>query len=410
MPHLHQVIYLDCDTLCRKPLNLPPVEKIAACYGTGSTQEGKNLVAEYLHYFNPGDPRTVEAGVLMLNVDWMREVDFIRRLYAGLEKWQPHYGRFFFAENMGIFERFKDDITELPLKYNAGWRDLKAGFIAEEDIIIYHLHQEQSGVRNKVRCAHQYVTGGPLVVVWISDNETANIARLEHSVASVRKYNPCVRTVVVSTTPLRGNFINFVRDIPANGYLDRRHLTRHSRANRLKFLLPTLPFERVIYLDTDTLCRGSLAPLWAMTRDHAICAVNRASAPPERAGVRVESNGESTYYSMGVLALNLEKLRAMRWQERFAAYNAQCGAPPFFYMADETMFNDLFRDEITPVGGYYNTVCEKGEPRGIIAHYPSIGRKRYFYAAAVGGVVSGQRVEAAAAANLFGLTQPPQKP
>ncbi|MDR2673911.1 MAG: hypothetical protein LBC18_03345 [Opitutaceae bacterium] len=383
MPHLHQVIYLDCDTICLKPVDIEPVRAVACCrytrYGAGSQGE----TAEYLNLVFPSGAAIAEAGVLVLNVDWMREVDFIARLYDGLESYQDLFRHRFYPENIALVTRFPDDITWLPLNYNAGLADFQRGRVAEADTIIYHVHQEVSGILPKIAFVENYLRTGPIHIAYITDGSTGSIMMMEISMRSVRRHNPSARFWVVSTLPLRGNFRNVVMPLPESLLFEERPHCRHSRANLLKFLLPRLPVERLVYLDTDTFCTGRLDALWALTAKDGI-----HIAPHPDATREAKELFGGTYYNAGVLALNLPWLRLIDFERRSLEWVPPTPAelPPHLWMADETLLNTLWRDAFAPMPEAFN-VTRPGRREGVIHHFCNSGQKGRFLntVAALGG-------------------------
>jgi lipopolysaccharide biosynthesis glycosyltransferase len=391
MPHLHQVIYLDCDTLCLQPLDLEPARSLACSHYTRFGPGDENATAEHLNLAFPTGAKIAEAGVIVLNADWMRKVNFIARLYDGLEKYQELFRDRFFAENVGLAVKFPDDITWLPIKYNCGWRDFRDGHIAESDAVIYHIHQELSGILPKVAFAENYLRSGPIHLAYITDGSTRSIMMMEISMRSVRRHNPSARIHVLSTLPLKGDFINHVMPLPENLLFENRPHCRHSRANLLKFCLPRLPLDRLIYLDTDTYCSGRIDELWALTREHAIHMVARHDAPEERLRHWVatdELSPGSAYYNAGVMALNLDRLRRVNFETRSLEWVPPTPAelPPHLWMADETLINTLWRAEIRPMPERWN-VPRPGKTPGTLHHFMNPRQKHAFLntIAAMGG-------------------------
>jgi lipopolysaccharide biosynthesis glycosyltransferase len=383
MPHLHHVIYLDCDTVCLKPLDLEPVPGVGCARSTNFAAGAASASGEYLDFVFPAGADIAEAGVLVLNVDWMREVNFITRLYDGLEHYQDLFRDRFFAENTAIPLKFAAAITWLPLKYNCGWRDFKDGHIAEAEAVIYHVHQEVSGILPKVALVENYLRTGPMNIAYITDGGTRSIMMMEISMRSVRRHNPSARFWVVSTLPLRGEFHNVVMPLPDSLLFAGRPRCRHSRANLLKFLLPRLPVDRLIYLDTDTFCTGCLDELWALTWREGI---HIARHPAASQALKDCFGG--IYYNAGVLALNLPHLRRIGFEKRSLdwAPPPPPTPPPNLWMADETLLNTLWRDEFREMPEKFN-VTRPGRRPGIIHHFCNGTQKRAFLntVAAMGG-------------------------
>ena len=357
MGHVRQCVYLDSDILCLRAPALKLARTIAAVPAQQFRKGRRSVTADYnSKLFNAGKP-LFESGVLVMNVDWMRKAGFLSKIFNNAAETQKALGRRFYAENSLLSLNFAGSIKALPLKYNAGDNDVTAGLITEEDTVFYHFHHEASGVYNKAGLMRAHTQrGGRMNIAYIVDGSADQIARLWMSMRSVCRFNKAVRFYVLSSIPLKGGFINLTARPPRAGfaiYRDRPH-TRFSDATMFRFFLPRLPVERLVYLDNDTICHGSLEPLWDMTRREGI-GMLRYDIPDSEpnAGLKRKFYG-ATYHSAGVLALNLRFLRERDFEKKSLKWTAPADMPTDVFFADETLLNLRWPDLLYPIPEEFN--------------------------------------------------------
>jgi len=366
MPHIHHCVFLDSDILCLRAPGLEKAKTVAAVPSQNLNLGRHNETGDfYSAYFNQEKP-FFETGVLVLNVDWMRKIDFLSRIFNNAAEMQQVFGRNFFAENSLLSRNFAGAIEKLPLEYNAANKDVNDGLITEEETTFYHFHHETRGVDNKKSIMDAYIQrGGRMNIAYAVDDSAEQIARMWMSMRTVRRFNRAVRFYVISTRPLRGNFVNLVCPAPEGGFAlfrNRPH-SRFTDDTMLRFFLPQLPVERVIYLDTSTTCQGSLEPLWAMTAQKGIGAFSYTIPDSDpHAEVKRKFYGQ-TYNDCGVLALNLEHLRPVNFESESLAWAAPADMPARAFFAGETILNLRWKDILYPIPEEYN-VMNPREYRG----------------------------------------------
>ena len=126
-------------------------------------------------------------------------------------------------------------------------------------------------------------------------------------------------------------------------------------------MLSVLPVERALYLDADTLVRGSLKELWATDLgDQCIGAVQDVGHPMGHDGIDTD---RAPYFNAGVLLLNMTKVRA-RVGDLPTVARAMEKAP----FRDQDAFNMLFKDWL-PLDLKWNA-----QGLGTYAKYPSADR------------------------------------
>jgi lipopolysaccharide biosynthesis glycosyltransferase len=357
MPHIHHCIFLDSDILCLRAPRLKRVKTVAAVPSQNFNKGRHTETGDFgSKLFNKKKP-LFESGMMVLNVDWMREVDFLSTIFDNAVETQQVLGKRFYAENSLLSRNFAGCIEKLPVEYNAGNNDVNCGLITEEETTFYHFHHETSGVSNKKAIMSAYAQrGGRMNIAYVVDDSAEQIARMWMSMRTVRQFNKAVRFYVISSRPLRGDFINLVCSVPKGGfaiYRNRPH-TRFSDGTMFRFYLPRLPVDRVIYLDTDTNCHGSLEPLWEMTKRKGIGALHYVIPDKEpHAELKRKFYGK-TYNNAGILALNLKHLRSLDFEAESLAWLPPPDMPTRVFFADETILNLRWKRILYPIPDAYN--------------------------------------------------------
>eukprot|EP00418_Pyrodinium_bahamense_P010611 CAMPEP_0179102750 /NCGR_PEP_ID=MMETSP0796-20121207/47572_1 /TAXON_ID=73915 /ORGANISM="Pyrodinium bahamense, Strain pbaha01" /LENGTH=349 /DNA_ID=CAMNT_0020800633 /DNA_START=76 /DNA_END=1125 /DNA_ORIENTATION=- len=145
------------------------------------------------------------------------------------------------------------------------------------------------------------------------------------------------------------------------GYQDRQDLRGHSSAFARLFVADYLPnATRAVYLDTDTLVMGDLAPLFGLKLGSALAAVEEGTSFQQLWGkwnsglARLVPNQSWTIFNDGVLVLDLLRWRADNITGDLAAWAAQAGAS----MDDQLLLNLEFQqtrgfDRLSSEWNYY---------------------------------------------------------
>ena len=202
--------------------------------------------------------------------------------------------------------------------------------------------------------------------------------RVQMSAESVLRHNPNAHITVVSETPLSNVPPGAAsRVFPLTKY--KLRTTGHiSKAAYLRMFLPeVLPaLDKVIYLDGDTLCRGSLNGLWRRDVKHL------AACHSHDTGRRqAEEIGVDLYHIDAVMLMNLSALRSIDFTA-IAAWAAEHFVMPktHFYCA-ETVLNACFHDIVDTlptkwcycVNRSYGSYNDKGDKENnntaVILHY-----------------------------------------
>ena len=229
MPHIHHCIFLDSDILCLRAPRLKKVKTVAAVPSQNFNKGRHTKTADFgSKFFNKKTP-FFETGMMVLNVDWMRKVDFLSKIFDGAVEMQQALGRHFYAENSLLSRNFAGCIETLPVRYNTGTNDVNHGSITEEEAVFYHFHHETRGVQNKHALISAYVRrGGRMNIAYVVDDSAEQIARMWMSMRTVRQFNNAVRFHVISSRPLLGDFVNLVCPFPKGGFSDLSRPSAHA--------------------------------------------------------------------------------------------------------------------------------------------------------------------------------------
>lgn len=178
-----------------------------------------------------------------------------------------------------------------------------------------------------------------LIVVYVCD---ANyLGYVEKSVASLKRIHPNAMVVVVSPEKLDTELENIV--IPLDRDYKHNENDRITSATYLKLFLPELPFDKIIYLDGDTLIQKPLDELWQMDCPF----INLCETFSKKHAVDM---GVKQYGLSGMMVMNLKALRE-------ADFTNKClNAKPTgkIWQHEETLINAAFNDKLNFVDVKWN--------------------------------------------------------
>ena len=174
-----------------------------------------------------------------------------------------------------------------------------------------------------------------MIICYVVDELYVNL--LKKSIRSYKKYNPTAKFVVVSERPIEVDGVeNFVMDIGQH-----RGLTRISNAAYLKLYLTRLPYDKVLYVDCDTICQYPLNDLWNM--DCPKICICESHIFGKRQAI---SLGLEKYGLAAVILMNLKELRKCNFTERCLEVEKKLPTPDSGWFHDETCINVALRGEL----------------------------------------------------------------
>lgn len=168
-----------------------------------------------------------------------------------------------------------------------------------------------------------------MIIVYVADKNYAEYVKI--SAESVKRFNPEARIILVSPEPVEG-FENVV--IPLTREFRHNVDDRITSATYLKLYLTELPFDKIIYMDGDTICQGSLEELWNMNPEYlAAC---------ETFSEKHKKDLGCNYALSGVMVMNLKNLRKIKFTEACLSINPHVK----HWQHEETLINVVLRDKI----------------------------------------------------------------
>ena len=189
-----------------------------------------------------------------------------------------------------------------------------------------------------------------MIVVYCLDDNYKELTAV--SIQSVRKFNPNTKIIVVSEYN-----INFYMDgiecvhIPLPDNMRQRNANdRISKAAYLKCFLTKLPYEKIIYLDGDTICQGPLNELWKMPCEYInLCESHKFGKK------QAEELGHEKYGLTGMMVMNLDNLRKVGFSESCINVEKEFPDPPLTgWHHDETCINVAMYDKLTFIDKKWN--------------------------------------------------------
>ena len=186
-----------------------------------------------------------------------------------------------------------------------------------------------------------------LTVAYVCDERY--LPYLKVSMASIRRYNRDVEFAILSSKPLKVEGAKVFTFKPDTDKFKFRLNDRMREGVYYKFYLPTLPYDRILYIDCDVLCQRPLGQLWKEKCDF-ICATESHSYGTMQA----RELGLDKYALTGMMLMNLKALRKANFTQ--VCLDRLAKETPKFH--DETIINLAFHDKIRFIDKKYN-YCRK---------------------------------------------------
>lgn len=189
-----------------------------------------------------------------------------------------------------------------------------------------------------------------MIVVYCLDQNYKEITAL--SIRSVRKFNPQAKIIVVSEYDI-GFYMDGVetafKSLPEK-LRTRGENDRITRAAYLKCFLTELPFEKIIYMDGDTICQGPLNELWEMPCEY----INLCESHKFGKNQAIELKHEK-YGLTGMMVMNLENLRKVDFTKKCMEVMKFCPEPKLTgWHHEETCINVGFYDKLNFIDHKWN--------------------------------------------------------
>ena len=180
-----------------------------------------------------------------------------------------------------------------------------------------------------------------MIVVYCLDNIYVPLAEI--SIQTLKRHNPEAKIIIVSEKPLdvKGMDENYVFDLGGQ-HRNRGIGDRISNAAYLKLLLPKLPYEKIIYLDGDTIIQKPLDEIWNMDIEYI-----GVTESHKYGKIQAKDLGLDRYALSGFMVMNLNNLRDFDFTNKCLKAENDIPTPNSGWQHDETIINFLMRDKLT---------------------------------------------------------------
>lgn len=238
-----------------------------------------------------------------------------------------------------------------------------------------------------------------MVIVFCIDGNYIELAKT--SIKSYREYNPLAKVIVVSETPMP-KYIdydeNIIIKLPKT-FRNRGEDDRITNAAYLKCFLTQLPYDKVLYVDPDTICQRSLKELWNINVNYiGICESHKFGKK------QAEAIGVPIYGITGVMLMNLKALREIDFTKKCLDVEENYATPSTGWQHDETCINVAMKGLLTFLDKKYSYCHNRRydnpipEEDAYILHYVGDTKKdmprdnRYPEIQDIGNIIQGKSV------------------
>ena len=172
----------------------------------------------------------------------------------------------------------------------------------------------------------------------------------EISIQSVKKNNPEAKIVIVSEKPIEVNGADeyYVWDL-GGMHRNRGEGDRISNAAYLKLLLPRLPYDKIIFLDGDTICQHPLDDLWNEDVTYiGLCESHNYGKK------QAEELGINLYGLSGMMLMRLDNLRKIDFTKKCFELESKVPELKTGWCHEESILNYGLWDKLTFLDKKYN--------------------------------------------------------
>lgn len=184
-------------------------------------------------------------------------------------------------------------------------------------------------------------------IIYIADKNYEQY--LIQSVKSYRKYNPSAKIIIVSEKPLIiPDTENVIIELPKM-FRNRGIGDRITNTAYLKLFLTKLPYDKVLYVDCDTLCQKPLDELWNKDIEYI-----GATESHDYGKKQAEELGVDRYALSGMMIMNLKNLRKINFTEESIKVIDEIPELKTGFHHEESVLNYRWNDKITFVNIKWN--------------------------------------------------------
>ena len=185
-------------------------------------------------------------------------------------------------------------------------------------------------------------------IVFCLDGNYIKYAKV--SIASYKKYNPDAKITVVSETPILGIGAdeNIIIRLPRT-FRNRGQGDRITNTAYLKLFLTQLPYDKILYVDADTICQKPLKDLWDIP-----CEYLNLTESHSVGFKQAQALGHLRYGLTGMMVMNLDNLRKEDFTDRCLRVEQNYLTPSTGWQHDETCINVAMYDRIKFIDRKFN--------------------------------------------------------
>lgn len=185
-----------------------------------------------------------------------------------------------------------------------------------------------------------------MIIAYVADENYKDY--LQASIKSFLKYNPKAHIVVVSERPMPCGHENIL--IPLYKKFRNRGIgDRISNTAYLKLYLTKLPYDKILYVDCDTICQAPLSELWDMKCDYINLTESHSYGKKQ-----AEAIGAEKYGLTGMMVMNLKNLRKIDFTNKCLDVEMNYPTPSTGWQHDETCINVAMKDYINFIDKKWN--------------------------------------------------------
>lgn len=213
---------------------------------------------------------------------------------------------------------------------------------------------------------------GKMIIVYCLDKNYIDYARI--SIASFKHHNPDARIVLVSekliSEPI-GQDESIKMKMPRK-FRSRDEHDRITNASYIRLFLTELPYEKIIYVDADTICQKPLDELWNLPCEYINLTEGWAYGKKQAKALGVERYGIT-----GMMVMNLANLRKANFTNICLEVEKNYPTPETGWQHDETCINVAMKDKLTFIDKKYHYCHNRrydepiDEKDAFILHYPA---------------------------------------
>lgn len=236
-------------------------------------------------------------------------------------------------------------------------------------------------------------------LVFCIDDNYIKYAKV--SIASYRKHNPNAKIYVVSEYHIEntiGYDDNIIIKLPKK-FRNRGEGDRITNTAYIKLFLTELTFDKILYVDADTICQRPLDSLWSKEPEYIALTESHSYGQLQAMSLNVPKYGLS-----GMMLMNIKNLRKINFTQKCLEVEKSYPTPTTGWAHEETCINVAMKGKLTFIPVAYNYCHNRTYTKPIkekdayILHYVGkdksemIGETSYEQIKAIRPYIKGKRV------------------